>query len=248
MQCPNCNAQIFEDDSFCGECGKDVSSTTGRSAASGTQQTHAGASSNKSSTYFTTVLTFLKNAILRPGAMIGADKIYAPSVTAGTVGMATVVFSLLLFIFSRSVAGPYTEVPFSALLNIIFGMAVIIAIYYGVTMLMNVLLLQNKKSWQQILHDFSVSTTIVLGLFIIAIAFSAITLVEIGALFWIVGILLFITAPIYIFLKYAQSNNVKFDSYYSLIIYFVINAIIYYILVRIAIAQSLYYIEDLFMF
>lgn len=248
MQCPNCNAQIFESDRFCGECGTDVSAITGRPAASGTQQTNAGATSNRSSTYFTTVLTFFKNAILRPGTMIGADKIYAPSVTAGTVGMATAVFSLLLFIFSRSVAGPYTEVPFSALLSIIFSMAVIIAIYYGVTMLMNVLLLKNKKSWQQILHDFSISTTIVLGLFIIAIAFSAITLVEIGALFWIAGLLLFITAPIYIFLKYAQSNNVKFDSYYSLIIYFVINAIIYYILLRIAIAQSLYYMEDLFMF
>lgn len=248
MQCPNCNAQIFENDRFCGECGTDVSAVTGKPAASGTQQPQSGVSSKQSSTYFTTVLTFFKNAILRPGTLIGADKIYAPSVTTGTVGMATVIFSLLFFIMGRSFAGPYAEVPFSVLVRIFFFMAVIIAIYYGVTMLMNVLLLKNAKSWQQILHDFSVSTTIVLGLFIVAIAFSAITLVEIGALFWVVGLLLFITAPIYIFLKYAQNDNVKFDSYYSLIIYFVINAIIYYILLRITIAQSLYFMEDLFMF
>lgn len=257
MQCPNCNAQIFENDRFCGECGTDVSAVTMKQTAPQTennneeaaQQRKAAQKANSNAnTYFTTVLSFIKNAFIKPGTMIAGDKIYAPSVTAGTVGIGTLIVSLLLFIFSRSVAGPYTEVPFSVLLTIIFSMAVIIAIYYGVTMLMNVLLLKNTKSWQQILHDFSVSTTIVLGLFIISIAFSAITLVEIGALFWIVGILLFITAPIYIFLKYAQGNNVKFDSYYSLIIYFVINAIIYYILVRIAIAQSMYYMEDLFMF
>jgi hypothetical protein len=96
--------------------------------------------------------------------MIGADKIYAPSVTSGTVGMAAVIVSLLFFIMGRSLAGPYTSVPFSVLFRIFFVLAVLIAIYYGVTMLMNVLLLKNAKSWQQILHDFSVSTTIVLGL------------------------------------------------------------------------------------
>lgn len=258
MQCPNCNAQIFENDRFCGECGTDVSAVTMKQTAfqtehnineeAGQQRKAAQKANSNANTYFTTVLSFIKNAFIKPGTLIAGDKIYAPSVTAGTVGIGTLIVSLLLFIFSRSVAGPYTEVPFSVLLTIIFSMAVIIAIYFGVTMLMNVLLLKNTKSWQQILHDFSVSTTIVLGLFIISIAFSAITLVEIGALFWIVGILLFITAPIYIFLKYAQGNNVKFDSYYSLIIYFVINAVIYYILVRIAIAQSMYYVEDLFMF
>lgn len=261
MQCPNCNAQIFENDRFCGECGTDVSAVTMKQP---TDETETGVNdkagqkteskpaaqqrSNNAGTYFTTVLSFIKDAFIKPGTMIGSEKIYAPSVTAGTVGMATLIVSLLSFILTRSFAGPFTEVPFSALISIIFGMAVIISIYYGVAMLMNVLLLKNAKSWQQILHDFSVSTTIVLGLFIIAIAFSAITLVEIGALFWVVGVLLFITAPIYIFLKYAQNDNVKFDSYYSLIIYFVINAIIYYILVRIAIGQSLYYLEDLFTF
>lgn len=258
MQCPNCNTQIFENDRFCGECGTEVSAVTMKQTATQNQSDAIEAdsdhpkatqkSNSNTNTYFTTVLSFIKNTFIRPGTMIASDKAYAPSVTAGTVGMATLIVSLLFFIFSRSVAGPYTEIPFSVLINIVFSMAVIIAIYYGVTMLMNVLLLRNTKHWQQILHDFSVSTTIVLGLFIIAIAFSAITLVEIGILFWIVGIFLFITAPIYIFLKYAQNNNVKFDSYYSLIIYFVINAIIYYILVRIAIAQSLYYMEDLFMF
>lgn len=256
MQCPNCKAQIFEGDRFCGECGTDVSKITGYEPDNGhikmvsdtNQQGKAGTSAPNSNTYFKTVLSFIKNSFLRPGRMIGADKIYAPSVTSGTVGMAAVIVSLLFFIMGRSLAGPYTSVPFSVLFRIFFVLAVLIAIYYGVTMLMNVLLLKNAKSWQQILHDFSVSTTIVLGLFVVAIGFSAITLVEIGMLFWVVGSLLFITAPIYIFLKYAQNHKVKFDSYYSLIIYFIINAIIYYILVRIAIAQSLYYMEDLFMF
>lgn len=251
MQCPNCNAHIFEGDRFCGECGTDVSAVTGKQPDVNTgfrSEPQPTASARKGNTYFKTALTFFKNSILRPGSMIGAGKIYAPAVTAGTVGISALIVSLLFFIMTRSFAGPYTDVPFSVLINIFFAMAVLIVIYYGVTMLMNVLLLKNAKSWQQILHDFSVSTTIVLSLFVVAIGFSAITLVEIGALFWIVGLLLFITAPIYILLKYAQNDNVKFDSYYSLIIYFVINAIIYYILVRITIAQSLYYMEDLFMF
>lgn len=255
MQCPNCHAQIFENDRFCGECGTDVSAVTMQQPADAARQqdhpdtgghTQPKKNSNAGS-FFTTVLTFFKNSFLKPGSMIGSGKIYAPQVTAATVGIAALIVSLLFFIMSRSFAGPYTEIPISFLISVFFTLAVIIAIFFGITMLMNVLLLKTKSSWQQILHDFSVSTTVVLGLYTIAILFSAITLVEIGVLFWMIGSLLFITAPIYIFLRYAGNNNVKFDSYYSLVIYFLINAIVYYIIIRIAVAQSLSELESLFM-
>lgn len=261
MQCPNCNAPIFENDRFCGECGTDVSAVTMEQTATQTEskintedgqktesKTAAQQKSNNAGTYFTLVLSFIKNAFVKPGTIIGSGKVYAPSVTAGTVGMATLIVSLLFFIMTRSFAGPYAEVPFGIFVRVFFTMAVLIAVFYGVTMLMNALLLKTAVSWQQILHDFSVSTIIVLGMYTVAVLFSAITLVEIGLLFFVIGSLLFITAPIYIFLRYAGNNNVKFDSYYSLVIYFVINAIVYYILVRIAVAQSMSELERLLMF
>lgn len=257
MQCPNCNAAVFENDRFCGECGTDVSALTTKveNTTQTEQQSTAQASrpaarpaANSSNAYVKTALSFAKNALLKPASLIGGNKMYAPSVTAGTVGILTVILSLLFFIMTRATVGEYTEVPISALFNVLIISAVIIAVFYGITMLMNILVLKTSISWKKILHDFSVSTTIVLVLFIIAIAFSAITLVEISAFFMIIGLLLFITAPIYIFMKYATDDNVKFDSFYALIIYFVANAIVYYITVRLIVAQSMYYIEDLFMF
>lgn len=81
MECPNCNAHIFEGDRFCGECGTDVSAATGQQTdignvnmESGTEQPQPGVSAGKDDRYIKTGLTFFRDVILRMGTMSVAER------------------------------------------------------------------------------------------------------------------------------------------------------------------------------
>src|SRR5699024_8048242 len=103
-----------------------------------------------------------------------------------------------------------------------------------------------------VVNDFSIAIVIVYSIFTIAALLNLITLYEIGILFSFIGFLLFISTPIYILLRYAENANVKFDSFYAMIIYYVLVSIVFYILGRLAltvfIENFLYEIENMMMF
>ncbi len=249
MKCPNCNAEIFEGDRFCGECGHNLSNI--ESPSDDEQKTtvnrvkpEAGSKkpennnnyqstpeqgNEKTKAYFTEVTSFFKDAVLSPGKSIGRP--YDTSVVAGTVGLLLLIASLITFIQMRSVLGDIA-VPFSTLFEYLIGLAIMFGVFFGITYLLLTIVIRQNKHWKNVFSDYSIPAVIVFSLFILASLLNLITLYEIGFIVGLVAILLFITIPVYILLRYAENNNVKFDSFYALIIYYVLAAIVFYIMGR----------------
>ena len=130
-------------------------------------------------------------------------------------------------------------IPFSTLFEYLIAMIILFGVFFGITYLLVLIVIRESKHWKDVFNDFSVPAVIVFTLFILASLLNLITLYELGFLVSLVGFLLFITAPVYIFLRYAENNNVKFDSFYALIIYYVLAAIVFYIMGRLVVGMFL---------
>lgn len=250
MKCPNCNAEVFEGDKFCGECGYDLSNHTPEPASKNENMKEPESDDSMSSqaghfnqgkdnrkngdakSYFIEALNFFKDSIVSPGKMIGSGHRYNISVTSGTIGMLVLITALITFIQMRSDVG-VRFITFSTFFEILILMLITVAVFFGLTYLMLSIVTRHNKPWQRIFNDFAVPVLIIHSLFIAAALLNLITLFEIGAIFILIGFLLFLSTPIYIPLRYAQSNTVRFDSYYSMIIYFVVVAIVFYVIGRI---------------
>lgn len=251
MKCPNCGAQVFEEDKFCGECGQDLTKMDPLAGDSepvlndvnqdpylkeSEKNNNYNSSSNqgneKAKTYFTEVLSFYKGAVLSPGRSIGRR--YDISIVAGTVGLLLLIGSLITFVQMRSALGDVI-IPFSTLFEYLIAMIILFGVFFGITYLLVLIVIRESKHWKDVFNDFSVPAVIVFTLFILASLLNLITLYELGFLVSLVAFLLFITAPVYIFLRYAENNNVKFDSFYALIIYYALAAIVFYIMGRLVV-------------
>lgn len=268
MKCPNCSAEVFEEDKFCGECGQDltkmepVAGKTESDVNEVKQDTYlkesekndnyngtASQGSEKAKSYFTDVLSFFREAALSPGKSIGNT--YNIQVVAGTVGLLILISSLITFIQMRSVLGD-VAVPFSTLFEYLIAMVILFGVFFGITYLLLLIVIRESKHWKNVFNDFSIPAVIVFSLFILASLLNLITLYEIGFLVSLIGFLLFITTPVYILLRYAENNNVKFDSFYALIIYYVLTAIVFYIMGRLVLSifmeNFLYELNNMMMF
>lgn len=273
MKCPNCSAEIFLNDRFCGECGEKVEHLTknAESENADTESEHihnsngynasnndmksfqsetvpAGGSTevnkgNEMNSHVSSGLEMLKTAFKNPGKSIGSKEYFPPAITASVIGLFILLFSVLTFIFARSstseVATFYGEtiVPASILIQLFMYTLLLFALFFGILFALNALIIKNSVPWQKALNDYAVSSIVVISFYIFGVILEMIRLYEIGAIFLAIGGLLFAFAPLYIFLRYAENNNTKFDSFYSLVLYIIFSAIAYYIVVRIIIAQ-----------
>lgn len=251
MKCPNCSAQVFEEDKFCGECGQDLtkmeplagdsepvlnnvnqSSDLKESEKNNNYSSSANQGNEKAKTYFNGVFSFFKDALLSPGRSVGRP--YDVSIVAGTIGLLLLIGSLITFVQLRSALGNVV-VPFSTLFEYLIAMIILFGIFFGITYLLVLIVIRESRHWKDVFNDFSIPAVIVFTLFILASLLNLITLYELGVLVSLIGFLLFITAPVYILLRYAENNNVKFDSFYALIIYYALAAIVFYIMGRLVI-------------
>lgn len=258
MKCPNCSAEIFEGDKFCGECGYALTgksgdtihtaSESGFDKPAGTQyatedQTVGGSS------YFSEVFSFFKAAISSPARTIGAN--FNIGVTSGTVGLLILLASLMTFIQMRVAMGEFF-ITFSTLFEMLVVLAIMVAVFFGITYLLLAIVIRQNQHWHRVFNDYAVTMVITISFFILAALLNLVTLYELGIIAGLIGFLLFITTPIYLMLRYAENNNVKFDSFYAIIIYFVLVAIVSYIILRIFMitffANFLYELEHMMMF
>lgn len=273
MKCPNCSAEIFLNDKFCGECGEKVEHLTKNSESENgnteSEQIHtsngynasnnemesfqsetapAGGSAamdkgNAMNSYVSSGLELVKTSFKNPGKMIGSKDYFPPAITASVIGILVLLFSVLTFIFARSSTSDAatfyggTIVPASMLIQLFMYTLLLFALFFGILFALNALVIENSVPWQKALNDYAVSSIVVISFYIFGMILEMIRLYEIGAIFLAIGGLLFAFAPLYIFLRYAENNNTKFDSFYSLVLYIIFSAIAYYIVARIIIAQ-----------
>lgn len=252
MKCPNCSAQIYKGDKFCGECGENVAAVTSdKTNGEDTTDEHganAAEGNNKpgfdAQHFMDEGLSLLKRTFVQPGKLIGSGEYYSGTVAGGVIGLLLLIFSIFAFIVGRIVTSGATDflgeplVPFSMLFMTFLYALLIFALFFLITFVMNRMIIKAAAPWEKVLSDFAVSSIIVIAFFTAGMLLNVISLYEIGAIFFAVGGLLFAFAPLYIFLRYAENNNTKLDTFYSLIIYIVLCAIAYYIVIRIIIAQA----------
>ncbi|MFD2830758.1 zinc ribbon domain-containing protein [Corticicoccus populi] len=251
MKCQNCGSEVFSGDRFCGECGHEVSSVTqaGKQNESyinneSTSETNTESRSTNTGTLFNDSWNLIKSAFVQPAQLISSKSFSPAAVSGGVPAALLLLFSLLAFITMRSttssVQGFYGEafVPISVFFYTFLYAVLIFALFFFITFLMNKVLTVNSAPIEKVLYDFSITSIIIISLFIIGILLNLISLYEIGAFFFFIGAALFSFSPLYIFLKYAENNNAKFDTYYSIAIYIVLSAIAYYIIIRVVVAQA----------
>lgn len=257
MECPNCGAEVFEGDKFCGECGHDVSNIT--HSGSDTEEKPAQnihneqqsptpeepLSSNVNASYiFNEGWGMIKNAFIEPGKLIGSREYTSSAISGSVIAALLLVFSLLTFIALRSTTSDVTSfygepiVPISVFFYTLFYGILIFAIFFLITLLMNKLMIKSSAPWEKVLNDFSLASIISISSFIIGVLLNLVSLYEIGIFFFIIGGVLFGVTPLYIFLRYAENNNIKLDSYYAVTIYIVLCGFAYYIIGRIIVAQA----------
>ncbi|SOC37651.1 zinc ribbon domain-containing protein [Salinicoccus kekensis] len=267
MKCPNCSAEIFEGDKFCGECGYALAGKSEATIHTASESGSNSATYNNEETayadaphaadhqagggpsYFSEVLSFFKAALLSPGRTIGSS--FNIGVTSGTVGLLILLASLLTFIQMRVAMGELF-ITFSTLFEMLIVLAIMVAVFFGVTYLLLAIVIRQNQHWHRVFNDYAVTMVITISFFILAALLNLVTLYELGIIAGLIGFLLFITTPIYLMLRYAENNNVKFDSFYAIIIYFVLVAIVFYLIIRIFMitffANFLYDIERMMMF
>lgn len=260
MQCPNCGAEIFKEDKFCGECGHNVSDITqANDASDGTttetsehQQSYIQETSAEDQTSsgidVSSILnegwSMIKSAFLAPAKLIGSKEYYSSAVSGSVIAVLLLVFSLLAFITMRNATSDATSlygepiIPISAFFYTFLYGLLIFAVFFLITLLMNKLIIEASAPWEKVLNDFSLTSIIIISLFIVGVLLNLISLYEIGLFFFAIGGAFFGISPLYIFLRYAENNNTKIDSYYSVAIYVILCAIAYYIIVRIMVAQA----------
>ncbi|WP_411843855.1 hypothetical protein [Salinicoccus sp. HZC-1] len=214
------------------------------------QKTTAGAAeisslsdSKNVNSYINSGMEMFKESFKSPGRFIGSKDYFPPALTVTVVALLILLFSILTFIFARSSTASVTSfygeeiIPGSALFQLFIYTSLLFVLFFGILLVLNLLVIRNSVPWQKTLNDYAVSSIVVISFYILGILLEMIRLYEIGAVFLAIGGLLFAFAPLYIFLRYAENNNTKFDSFYSLVLYIVLCAIGYYIVIRIIIAQ-----------
>lgn len=257
MKCPRCNGPIFENDKFCGECGNDLRDVTAQSDGKvpesdyqesvefgraehsqyGTSTTEA--TTVNQPTYLNEAFEFIKSAIVSPENTVKEKHIASPWISTLVPTALLFLLSVLTLIVLRLATAPsaYLEVEISVMFQVFFYSILTFSLFYLVLLLMNKWIVKNPVPWDKVLNDYALLSVIVIGSYIMAVLLLWIKLYEISLVVSLIGSIIFYIAPIYIFLKYAEYNNSKLDTFYSLFIYIILTAVAYYIVIRMVIAE-----------
>src|SRR5699024_10319261 len=113
------------------------------------------------------------------------------------------------------------------------------AIFFGILMLFNKMLLRTPKPFAKTFGHYISLSVIVIAINTLAYLFILIRLPEFSLILLGISISLFIVVSLYMYVKYLMETASKIDSFYSVMIYFVLTGLVYYIIARIF-ANNLY--------
>jgi len=242
MKCTNCGSPIHEGDLFCGECGQKLQQGEFQSA----EVVHDGPYPQQEQTagphFGTELMNMLKESFTAPGRRMDSRTLYSPGVAATLFVSALVIQTLIMFLMLRNILGDfyiYTEIGFGAFFNIFFSTLLIHAIFFGILTLFNRVFLRTPRPFVKTFGDYISLSVILLALNTLAYLLIMIRLPEISLILLGISVSLFIVVPVYMYLKYMKDTASKLDSFYSVMIYFVLTGLVYYIIARIF-ANNLY--------
>lgn len=249
MQCPNCGNRLLPDEEFCSECGQDV-----RNDSESDQRQNGEKSSSqeklgqmvkdvRESAFFKEAVDFLKVSILKPAALVNSAHSRQLKVPLIVIGVAILIIALFTFIGLRvatsQVSSFYGEtfIPFSVFFNLILIFIGAFAIYFVLLAIMNRLTLKNSVNLQKLAHDYLALSVWVVLLWLVGLFSIFITLYEVGAFLFALGIALLVIIPIYMFMVHVKEDNGKLDLFHSVLLYSVFAVIAYLIILRLLLTQ-----------
>lgn len=244
MQCPNCGNTILADEQFCSECGQDVrvsarreeKGTGGKSSAQ--QKMSRVIADIRASSFFQEAVDFLKVSLLKPAALVQSPHSRHPKVPLIVIGVLILIVALFTFIGLRVATTQLrdfygeTFIPFSVFINLFLIFAGAFAIYFVLLAIMNRLLLKENVSLQKLAHDYLALSVSVIAVWLIGLLSIFITLYEIGAFLFALGIAVLMIIPIYMFMVHLRQDNGRMDTFHSVLIYSVFAVISYLIILR----------------
>lgn len=210
MECPKCNAEGFERNEYCQECGYDLLDDS---------------TNEPESDFFEEIMSFYKSAFLSPWKSIGRPIHMSTVIIAVGLLLSTLsLISVLRLMTAFDGSPPPGSTPLMPLvitfIVFLIILAVVFLIYYGLTYLMNVIVIKDREHWKQVFSDFSLLAVILNTLYILFALSVEILPSAIGLLSILIGFVLSISVPVFVVSKYAMNNNSRINIVLPIIIYY----------------------------
>lgn len=207
MQCPNCKAEIFEGDKFCGHCGQRLVEVESSQAKSDLN-----------------VATYIKTFAKSPSQVIEMPKLFNTYTILTTIGILLLILGFLSFVYYEGFYQNFGT-SLSIFLRAILIYAGILAAYLIAMIILFFIASSNQVSLNMMIKSYlSVSVTALL-FFIISLFFSILSVSYIPLTFNIFALLSLSIGTYYIYQKHVKTED-KIDSFYVLLIHIILVGIV----------------------
>ncbi|EHJ07564.1 zinc ribbon domain-containing protein [Staphylococcus simiae] len=167
---------------------------------------------------------FFSGAFISPDHLINNRKVFSYKLLASLIVIGFIVIALALAIFSRSfLSGTLSGfISGTLIMRIILIAFAFIAVNIGATYVISKLMVRGRLTFQQVLSDYVLINSITIAIFIIGLFAFVIGTYTFAIAIMLITILLFIISGMYLVAKYSGRDQVKFSSFYAIVIYLII--------------------------
>lgn len=207
MQCPNCTAEIFEADKFCGHCGQ-------RLAEVGSLQSRTDLN----------VAKYIKTLVKSPSQVIEMPKLFNTYTIITSIGILLLILAFLSFVYYEGFYQNFGT-SLSIFLRAILVYGGILAAYL-IAMIILFYIASSKPVDLSIMFKSYLSLSVIaLVFFIISSVFSILSVSYIPLTFNIFALLSLSIGTYYIYKKHVKTEE-KIDSFYVLLIHIILVGIV----------------------
>ena len=207
MQCPNCTAEIFEADKFCGHCGQ-------RLAEVGSLQSRTDLN----------VVKYIKTLVKSPSQVIEMPKLFNTYTIITSIGILLLILAFLSFVYYEGFYQNFGT-SLSIFLRAILVYGGILAAYL-IAMIILFYIASSKPVDLSIMFKSYLSLSVIaLVFFIISSVFSILSVSYIPLTFNIFALLSLSIGTYYIYKKHVKTEE-KIDSFYVLLIHVILVGIV----------------------
>lgn len=171
---------------------------------------------------------FFSGAFISPDHLINNRKVFSYKLLASLLAIGFVVFTLLMAIFIPSEINWLTSKS-ALVLRLLLTAFAFIAVNILATFGMSKMIIKGRLTFQQVLSDYVLINSVSLALLLSGLLGLAIGTYSFAAFMLMLSLLLFIISGIYLIAKYSGRDQVKFSSYYAIILYLIITFIFAYV-------------------
>lgn len=197
------------------------------------------------SDFFKESIDFLRVSLLSPASLVKSAHNRQIKVPLIVVAVLLLLVSLFTFISLRIGTSGLSEyygssvIPFSVFFNLFFILVGAFSIFFVLLFIMNQYFLKERVPLVKLAHDYLALTVSVIVIWIVGFLSILITLVEVGAFAFLLGVTVLMFIPLYMFMVHLRDDNGKFDTFHKVLIYGVLSVVTYLIIIRLLISQML---------